>query len=149
MIKITTKNFDKLLDHLEDESKNVFTALVKTHSIVSANASKTLKRGLSFRAGRTKSDSDYRTSPVGSMPYAHSMRLRNSIGFKVMLTGNKVSSEVGSGAMTNYVEYSETLEGEGHGIRPFLWYIDNIYNEDELRAKFNELHRSKLGKKDD
>ena len=149
MIKITTKNFDKLINNLEDESKNVFEALVKTHSIVSANASKTLKRGLSFRAGRTKSDSDYRTSPVGSMPYAHSMRLRNSIGFKIMLTGNKVSSEVGSGAMTNYVEYSETLEGEGHGIRPFLWYIDNIFNTDYLQEKFNEIYKPKLGSNND
>ena len=149
MIKITTKNFDKLLDRLEEESQNAFATLVKVNAIVSANASKTLKRGLSFRAGRTKSDSDYRTSPVGSMPYAHSMRLRNSIGFKIMLNGNKVSSEVGSGAMTNYVEYSKTLEGDGHGIRPFLWYIKSIFNNEYLEEKFNEMYKPKLGSNND
>ena len=149
MISITTKNFDKLLNLLDQETQNVFSSLVKAHTTIAANASKTLKKGLSQRAGRTKDDADYRTSPKGAMPYAHSLRLRNSIGFKVTLIGNKVSSEVGSGAMVNTVEYAPFLEGEGHGIRPFLWYIENIFNEDQLRAKFNELHRSNLGKKDD
>ena len=149
MINITTKNFDKLLNLLDQETQNVFVSLVKAHSVLAADASKTLKQGLSQRAGRSKDDADYRTSPKGEMPYAHSMRLRNSIGFKVTLIGNKVSSEVGSGAMANTVEYAPFLEGDGSGIRPFLWYIDNIYNEDELRAKFNELHRSKLGNQHD
>ena len=149
MINITTKNFEKALSMLDQETQNVFSSLVKAHTAIAANASKTLKRGLSQRAGRTKDDADYRTSPKGAMPYAHSMRLRNSIGFKVILTGNKVSSEVGSGAMANTVEYAPFLEGDGSGIRPFLWYIDNIYNADELRAKFNEIHRTKLGNKND
>ena len=149
MINITTKNFDKLLNLLDQETQNVFSSLVKAHTAIAANASKTLKHGLSQRAGRSKDDADYRTSPKGAMPYAHSMRLRNSIGFKVMLTGNTVSSEVGSGAMANTVEYAPFLEGDGHGIRPFLWYIDNLYNVRQLLEKFNELHKSILGNKHD
>lgn len=149
MISITTKNFDKLMSQLDSETQNVFATLVRAHSSIAADASKRLKDGLSHRAGRNKDDADYRTSPKGEMPYAHSMRLRNSIGFKVMLTGNTVSSEVGSGAMANTVEYAPFLEGDGHGIRPFLWYIDNLYNVNQLLEKFNELHKSILGKKHD
>ena len=137
------------MSRLDSETQNVFATLVRAHSSIAADASKRLKDGLSHRAGRNKDDADYRTSPKGEMPYAHSMRLRNSIGFKVVLIGNKVSSEVGSGAMANTVEYAPFLEGDGSGIRPFLWYIDNIYNADELRAKFNELHKSKLGNQHD
>ncbi len=149
MISITTKNFDKLMSMLDAETQNVFATLVRAHSSIAADASKRLKDGLSHRAGRNKDDPDYQASPKGMMPYAHSMRLRNSIGFKVMLAGNKVSSEVGSGAMANTVEYAPFLEGEGHGIRPFLWYIDAIYNVGQLRDKFNEIHRPKLGNKHD
>ena len=132
---------------LDDETQNVFSSVVKAHSSIAAEASKVLKEGLSHRAGRNKDDADYRTSPKGAMPYAHSMRLRNSIGFKVMWAGNKVFSEVGSGSMINKVEYAEFLEGDGHGIRPFLWYVKNIFNTDQLLAKFNEIHKPKLGNK--
>ena len=149
MINITTKNFDKLLNLLDQETQNVFVSLVKAHSSLAAEASKTLKQGLSQRAGRSKDDADYRTSPKGEMPYAHSMRLRNSIGFKVVLVGNNVWSEVGSGSMANTVEYAKFLENDGHGIRPFLWYVRGIYNEEELYKKFNQIHKSKLGKKND
>jgi len=149
MINITTKNFDKVLNLLDAETQNVFTALVKANSILAANASKTLKQGLSFRAGRSKDDADYQTSPKGALPYAHSMRLRNSIGFKLILSGNKVFSEVGSGAMANFVEYADFLENNGQGIRPFLWYVQHMFNEDALKEKFNQIYKSKLGNKDD
>ena len=149
MINITTKNFDKVLNLLDKETQNVFVSLVKAHSVLAADASKTLKQGLSQRAGRSKDDVDYRTSPKGEMPYAHSMRLRNSIGFKVVLVGNDVWSEVGSGSMANTVEYAKYLENDGHGIRAFLWYVRGIYNEEELYKKFNQIHKSKLGNKND
>ena len=61
MINITTKNFDKLLNLLDQETQNVFSSLVKAHTAIAANASKTLKHGLSQRAGRSKDDADYRT----------------------------------------------------------------------------------------
>ena len=149
MISITTKNFDKLMSRLDAETQNVFSSLVRAHSSIAADASKRLKEGLSHRAGRNKDDADYQTSPKGEMPYAHSMRLRNSIGFKVVLIGNGVWSEVGSGSMANTVEYAKFLENDGHGIRPFLWYVRGIYNKEQLYKKFNQIHKSKLGKKND
>lgn len=137
MIKLTTKNFDKLTRFLSQEEKCIFTSMTKAHSSIASNAATKLKRGLSDRHGRDYKADDYAVSPKGALPYAHTMRLRDSIGFKLLAKGNTVFSEVGSGSHANPVKYANYLEGEnGNGIRPFLWYIEPIYNVDTFIKKF-------------
>ena len=78
----------------------------------------------------------------------------------LMISGTPYRNQLGVGQHTLFAfcffllavylsEYAPFLEGDGHGIRPFLWYIDNLYNVKQLLEKFNELHKSILGKKHD
>lgn len=136
MIKLTVKGLNELVRKLQEEERNAVLAMTKAHSKVAADATAKLKRGLSFRAGRSPKDKNYQNSPAGSLPYAHTLRLRDSIGYKILAQGRRVFSEVGSGAGASSVEYAKYLEGRNHdGIRPFLWYADDVYNV----KKINEL----------
>ena len=137
MIKLTTTGFKELIKALDAEEQNVLSSMAKAHSKVASQAVKVLKVGLSQRAGRDSSDPSYENSPKGALPYMHTGRLRRSIGYKVLTRGKKVSSEVGSGARGAAIEYAQYLQGNNNdGIRPFLDYIEGIYNEETIKQEF-------------
>lgn len=142
MINITTKNFDAMLKRLDEAEQKIMTAAVQANIAVAAKAEKLLKDTLSFQAGKDPHDKNYRNSPKGSLPYGHSMRLRNSIGFKVFRIGNGIKAEVGSGIRKKkQIEYAEYLEGRnGNGIRPFLWAASGIFNADTIIEKFRKFY---------
>lgn len=143
MIRLTTKNFEKVRQSLEQKERSMLDAMIKAHSELASQASTKLKEGLSQRAGRDQKDPNYSNSPKGALPYGHTMRLRNSIGFKIMLAANKVISEIGSGAKNTPINYAKYLEGHnGDGIRPFLWYVEPIYNSHKLLARFWQHYRA-------
>ena len=149
MIKLTVKGLNELVRKLQEEERNTLRAIAKAHSKAASEAVRKLKRGLNKRHGKDPSDPKYKTSPKGAMPYGHSMRLRSSIGYRLTVSGRKIGSEVGSGAAGaggdtttgnkkggQPIEYAKYLEGRNHdGIRPFLWYADDVYNV----KKINEL----------
>lgn len=92
-------------------------------------------------AGRKPSDKNYENSPKGSLPYGHTMALRNSIGFKVLRSGTGIKAEFGSGARKSPIEYAKYLEGRnGNGIRPFLWAASGIFNADTIIEKFRKFY---------
>ena len=135
MIKLTVKGLNELVRKLQEEERNAVLAMTKAHSKVAADATAKLKRGLSFRAGRSPKDKNYQNSPVGSLPYAHTLRLRDSIGYKILAQGRRVFSEVGS-----------DLEGRNNdGIRPFLWAVKNDYNAEKINKKFWEYFKPLSG----
>lgn len=148
VLKFTVLGVKAVLDRLEAERKNTLTSMQKAHTKVAAQAVTKLKRGLAREHGRWPRDKDYRNSPKGSLPYKHSGRLQASIGFKVITRGNKVTSEVGSGAMGIDVDYAKYLEGrDGNGIRPFLAYIDKTYNAEKVIAAFKKIYKPLSGRK--
>lgn len=137
-----------LLTVLNREEQNVIMALEKAHSKAASEGEKMLKRGLSWRAGRDSSDAGYENSPKGSLPYMHSGRLRRSIGYKVRVSGKKVTSEVGSGARGTPIEYAQYLQGEHNdGIRPFLDYVEGVYNPQTIEAYFEQFYKPLAGGK--
>lgn len=143
-VSVDAKN---VLKALENEPSNAMRAIVKAHTKVASEGERMLKKGLSWRAGRDSSSPDYQTSPKGSMPYMHTGRLRNSIGYKVIAKGNKVFSEVGSGVRGLGVEYAKYLQGYNNdGIRPFLDYIEGVYNAQTINAAFEEFFKPLEGK---
>lgn len=146
MIKLTAKGFNAILKAVDEEERNILTSIAKAHSTVASQAVKVLKSGLSQRAGRDYKDPSYETSPKGALPYMHTGRLRNSIGFKLLKHGNTVFSEVGSGANTSPIDYAKYLEGNGNGIRPFLWAAETIYNPKNILKVFNQIYKSILSK---
>lgn len=136
-IKIVLQGFKELDDALKQEQENTVKAISKAHIKTASDAERSLKRGLSWRAGKDPSDPTYRNSPKGSLPYMHTGRLRRSIGYKVLTRGKKVSSEVGSGARGAAIEYAQYLQGnDNDGIRPFLDYIEGIYNAETIKQEF-------------
>ena len=74
MIKLTVKGLNELVRKLQEAERNAVLAMTKAHSKVAAEATAKLKRGLSFRAGRSPKDKNYQNSPAGSLPYAHTLR---------------------------------------------------------------------------
>lgn len=146
MIKLTVKGLNELVRKLQEEERNAVLAMTKAHSKVAAEATAKLKRGLSFRAGRSPKDKNYQNSPAASLPYAHTLRLRDSIGYKILAQGRRVFSEVGSGAGAASVEYAKYLEGRNNdGIRPFLWAVKNDYNPEKINKKFWEYFKPLSG----
>ena len=126
-----------IIGALGKERENTIKAIEKAHVKVASEAERMLKKGLSYRAGRDSSSPDYRNSPKGSLPYMHTGRLRNSIGYKVTVKGNKVISEVGSGTRGLGVEYAKYLQGYNNdGLRPFLDYIEGVYNAQTIDEAF-------------
>lgn len=148
VLKITVKGLTEIVKKLEAEQENILRTQEKAHSKAAAEGVRILKRGLSYRAGRNPGDKNYENSPVGSLPYGHSMRLRNSIGFKVLASGKQVKSEVGSGAQGTGIEYAKYLEGRnGDGIRPFLEYAQGYYNPQTIKAYFAQYYKPLSGDK--
>ena len=136
-----------IIGALGKERENTINAIEKAHVKVASEAERMLKKGLSYRAGRDSSSPDYRNSPKGSLPYMHTGRLRNSIGYKVTVKGNKVISEVGSGARGLGVEYAKYLQGYNNdGLRPFLDYIEGVYNAQTIDEAFLGYFRPLEGK---
>lgn len=136
-----------IIGALGKERENTIKAIEKAHVKVASEAERMLKKGLSYRAGRDSSYPDYRNSPKGSLPYMHTGRLRNSIGYKVTVKGNKVISEVGSGTRGLGVEYAKYLQGYNNdGLRPFLDYIDGVYNAQTIDEAFLGYFRPLEGK---
>lgn len=148
VLKITVQGLEEMVKRLSAEEENILRAQVKAHSKAAAEGARILKRGLSYRAGRDAQDKNYQASPVGALPYGHTMRLRDSIGFKILAKGKTVISEVGSGANGNGVEYAAYLEGkDGNGIRPFLEYAEGYYNPETIKAYFKEFYQPLQGDK--
>lgn len=136
-----------IIGALGKERENTIKAIEKAHVKVASEAERMLKKGLSYRAGRDSSSPDYRNSPKGSLPYMHTGRLRNSIGYKVTVKGNKVISEVGSGTRGLGVEYAKYLQGYNNdGLRPFLDYIKGVYNAQTIDEAFLGYFRPLEGK---
>lgn len=136
-----------IIGALSKERENTIKAIEKAHVKVASEAERMLKKGLSYRAGRDSSSPDYRNSPKGSLPYMHTGRLRNSIGYKVTVKGNKVISEVGSGTRGLGVEYAKYLQGYNNdGLRPFLDYIEGVYNAQTIDEAFLGYFRPLEGK---
>ncbi len=136
-----------IIGALGKERENTIKAIEKAHVKVASEAERMLKKGLSYRAGRDSSSPDYRNSPKGSLPYMHTGRLRNSIGYKVTVKGNKVISEVGSGTRGLGVEYAKYLQGYNNdGLRPFLDYIEGVYNAKTIDEAFLGYFRPLEGK---
>ena len=135
-ITITLGGFDELNDLLDKEPQKQVDAMIKAQTKLASQAEAKLKRGLSHNGGRGKGA---RPSPKGDMPYLHTGRLRNSIGFKTVAHKNDVKTQVGSGAMGNPIEYAKYLQGHnGDGIRPFLWAIKDLVTSERLVAYFNQ-----------
>lgn len=148
MAKLTdnTGFVDKVTAFLNNVKKEAIEAAVYAHSYCASEATQWLKLNLSERYGRKPGAKDYRNSSPGELPYMHSGRLRNSIGFKVYLKGTLIESEVGSGAQgTAPVEYAKYLEGnDSDGIRPFLWAAEPVYNPDRIAEIFiKKMNESK------
>lgn len=136
-----------LVGALGAEYQNTMRAIEKAHVKVASEGERMLKKGLSWRAGRDSKSPDYQNSPRGSMPYMHTGRLRNSIGYKVTAKGNKVISEVGSGTSGLGVEYAKYLQGYNNdGIRPFLDYIEGVYNAQTIEEAFLQYFQPLKGK---
>lgn len=136
-----------IIGALGKERENTIKAIEKAHVKVASEAERMLKKGLSYRAGRDSSSPDYRNSPKGSLPYMHTGRLRNSIGYKVTVKGNKVISEVGSGTRGLGVEYAKYLQGYNNdGLRPFLDYIEGVHNAQTIDEAFLGYFRPLEGK---
>lgn len=136
-----------IIGALGKERENTIKAIEKAHVKVASEAERMIKKGLSYRAGRDSSSPDYRNSPKGSLPYMHTGRLRNSIGYKVTVKGNKVISEVGSGTRGLGVEYAKYLQGYNNdGLRPFLDYIEGVYNAQTIDEAFLGYFRPLEGK---
>lgn len=147
MIKLTAKGFDAILKAVDEEERNILNSIAKAHSKVASEAVKVLKVGLSQRAGRDYKDKNYANSPKGALPFMHTGRLRNSIGYKLLRHGKTIFSEVGSGASTSPIDYAKYLEGEnGNGIRPFLWAIESVYNAKNIMKLFDAYYKTRLGK---
>lgn len=141
-LKIVLKGFDELNKSFEQEEQKTMQAITKAHVKAASDGERMLKIGLSWRAGKDPSDPSYRNSPKGSLPYMHTGRLRRSIGYKVLARGKKVTSEVGSGARGAAIEYAQYLQGNNNdGIRPFLDYIDGVYNAEVIKDEFLNIFK--------
>lgn len=144
-IKITLSGFDELNDLLDKEPQNQVDAMIKAQTKLATQAVAKLKQGLSHNGGRGKNAV---SSPVGEMPYLHTGRLRNSIGFKTTAHKRDVKTEVGSGAMGNPIEYAKYLQGRNDdGIRPFLWAVKDLITSERLLAYFDSFYKPLQGQK--
>lgn len=150
VLNVSVQGLEKLARRLQAEEENVVNAMTKAHAKAASEAVHKLNKGLANFGGRDREDPKYQNSPKGELPYAHSERLKKSIGMKVLPHGRTVSSEVGSGAEEKVqVEYAQYLEGEnGHQAkRPFLWYVKDIYNAKKIIEYFHRYYKPLSGGK--
>lgn len=148
VLKITVQGLEEMVKRLTADEENLLRAQVKAHSQAAAEGARMLKRGVSYRAGRDPQDGNYQASSVGSLPYGHTMRLGESIGFKILAKGKTVVSEVGRVANDTGAEYAKYLEGKDeNGICPFLEHAEGYYNPETVKAYFNEFYQPLQGDK--
>lgn len=144
-IKVTVSGFDEVLKDIKGEPLNQMQAMLKAQTKLASQAVEKLKRGLSHNGGRGKNRV---SSPKYDLPYLHTGRLRNSIGFKAINTEKKVQTDIGSGVMGNPIEYAKYLQGHnGDGIRPFLWAVKDLVTPDRLIAYFKDYWKPLGGNK--
>ena len=152
-INITVSGFDELGKLLDQEPQNQVEAMIKAQTKLSTQAVTKLKRGLAHYGGRAgykgkRKENQYKTSPKGHMPYKHTGRLQESIGYKMLAHKRDVQSKIGSGVMGNPIEYAKYLEGKnGDGIRPFLWAVQDLVTSDRLLAYFAQYYKPLQGGK--
>ena len=144
-IKISVSGFEEIGKLLDAEPQNQVNAMVKAQTKLASQAVAKLKSGLSHNGGRGKGAV---ASPKGDMPYLHTGRLRNSIGFKMLTHKRDVTTKIGSGAMGNPIEYAKYLQGRnGDGIRPFLWAVQDLVTPERLIAYFDNYYKPLQGAK--
>jgi len=148
-ITITLGGFDELEKELAQEPQRAVEAMKKAQTKLSTQAVMKLKRGLAHYGGRRGlKKGGYQTSPKGDMPYKHTGRLQESIGFKITAHKRDVKSEIGSGVMGNPIEYAKYLQGKNDdGIRPFLWAIKDLVTADRLITYFDQYYKPLAGGK--
>lgn len=135
-IKISVSGFGELNDLLNKEPQNQLNAMLKAQTKLATQAVAKLKSGLSHNGGRGKGAIP---SPKGEMPYLHTGRLRNSIGYRTTTKKASAETQIGSGAMGNPIEYAKYLQGKnGDGLRPFLWAVRDLVTTERLVAYFSE-----------
>lgn len=144
-IKISVSGLDGVIGSLNNEPQNQLDAMIKAQSKLATQAVSYLKRGLSHNGGRGKGQI---SSPKGQMPYLHTGRLRNSIGYRTKTKKGNAETQVGSGAMGNPIEYAKYLQGRnGDGLRPFLWAVKDLVTPERLIAYFNDYYKPLQGNK--
>lgn len=144
-IKITVSGLTELNKLFDKEPQNQMNAMLKAQTKLATQAVAKLKSGLSHNGGRGKGAV---ASPKGDMPYLHTGRLRNSIGFKTLAHKKDVQTKVGSGVMGNPIEYAKYLQGHNDdGIRPFLWAVKDLITPDRLIAYFDQFYKPLAGAK--
>ena len=141
-------NFDLLEDIkniVKEDVKLAINTAERALNIMAIESSNHLRQGLSHFAGLNSTDKNYENSKKGDMPYAHTLMLQKSIGSKVYLKGNLLEAEVGSGGgEVNAVDYAKYLQGRNDdGIRPFLWYIDQMFNFEKFIELWKKLIENK------
>lgn len=136
VIKISVGGFEQMNALLDKEAQNQLDAMLKAQTKLATQAVAKLKSGLSHNGGRGKGAV---ASPKGEMPYLHTGRLRNSIGYRTKTKKANAETQIGSGAMGNPIEYAKYLQGKnGDGLRPFLWAVRDLVTTERLVAYFNE-----------
>ena len=151
-LSITLKGVENLSKKLAQEQERQMLAMEKAQTKLCTQAVKQLRRGLSHDGGRKGT---LRYSSKGDMPFKHTGQLQDSIGYKVLRAGKKVTSEVGSvmqrhnfDIATREAPYAKYLEGRNHdGIRPFLWAIRDLYTAERAIAYFNQYYKPLQGGK--
>lgn len=152
---IELSGFDELKRLLQQEPQNQVEAMIKAQIKVATQGVAHLKKALSHSGGMRgqknarKGGSDpYVTSPKGSMPYMHSGRLRESIGYKNLANNRTVWTKIGSGVGASPVEYAKYLEGYNHdGLRPFLQALDKVVTSQRIIEYFNKYYKPLAGGK--
>lgn len=149
VIKITVSGLDELNKLFDQEPQNQVNAMIKAQAKLATQAVEKLKRGLNNYGGRRGlKKGGYKTSPKGAMPYKHTGRLQESIGFKMFAHKKDVQAKIGSGAIGNPIEYAKYLQGRnGDGIRPFLGAIKDLVTSERLLAYFDKYWKPLQGAK--
>ena len=147
-INITLSGFDELEKELEREPQRAVEAMLKAHTKVATLAVAKLKQGLGNSGSERdkKAKGNFRRSKKGEMPRKHTGALQRSIYFKNLAVKDKLVTQIGSGVGVAPIEYAKYLEGRNHdGLRPFLWYIDNIVTTDRVIAYFDKYYKPLSG----
>lgn len=128
---------------LEGEPQNQAEAMIKAQVKAATLATQKMKIGLSVYGGAYGSK-NYTTSPKGDLPYKHSGRLQNSIFFKNL--AHKTTVETKFGSILNPPDYAKYLEGRnGDGIRPFLWFAEELLTVESILEYFDRYYRPLQG----
>ena len=130
---------------LQGDPQNQAEAMIKAQVKAATLATTKLKQGLR-KYGGDYGSKDYKTSAKGELPLRHSGQLESSIFFKNIAHKTTVETQFGSVLNTPY--YAIYLEGKkGDGIRPFLWYAEDIFNVEKVLEYFDKYYKPLQGAK--